>query len=202
MDFKLYNDWLPMELFKFGEGMFLMAYVVQRQKEHKEKVKEGPIKTYFLKNIDDYTKYKYEMIKLADTFGARIYITVSPKSIKKFQDRLALRIAKFNVENNLVNPAKIVNSVAGELPPENPMWIIDLDDVKQEDAVKKLLNKLYSQAHKKFDYELHKFYFTVETLNGKHIIAKPFNLKAFQEVFPDIDIHKNSMGTLLYVPKM
>lgn len=35
---------------------------------------------------------------------------------------------------------------------------------------------------------------------SKHLITRPFNLKQFQETFPDVDVHKNSMGTLLYFP--
>lgn len=29
---------------------------------------------------------------------------------------------------------------------------------------------------------------------------RPFNLQAFHKAFPDVDIHKNSMGTVLYIP--
>lgn len=40
----------------------------------------------------------------------------------------------------------------------------------------------------------------IPTKAGCHLIVKPFNLKKFSEEFPDIDVHKNSMGTLLYYP--
>lgn len=38
------------------------------------------------------------------------------------------------------------------------------------------------------------------TKNGIHIIARPFNLKEFHDIFPNINVHKNSMGTVLYIP--
>ena len=39
------------------------------------------------------------------------------------------------------------------------------------------------------------------TKQGVHLIVRPFNLKAFKDSFPDVDVHKNSMGTLLYFPE-
>lgn len=33
-------------------------------------------------------------------------------------------------------------------------------------------------------------------------IVKPFNSGKFEADFPDVDVHKNSMGTLLYYPKV
>lgn len=38
------------------------------------------------------------------------------------------------------------------------------------------------------------------TKRGVHLIARPFNLKEFHDTFPDVDVHKNSMGTVLYIP--
>ena len=38
------------------------------------------------------------------------------------------------------------------------------------------------------------------TKSGVHLITRPFNLKEFHDTFPDVDVHKNSMGTVLYIP--
>lgn len=35
-----------------------------------------------------------------------------------------------------------------------------------------------------------------------HFIVRPFNLLEFNKEFPDIMVHKNSMGTLLYMPDL
>lgn len=40
----------------------------------------------------------------------------------------------------------------------------------------------------------------IPTKQGCHLLVRPFNLKEFNNKFPDIDVHKNSMGTLLYYP--
>ena len=40
----------------------------------------------------------------------------------------------------------------------------------------------------------------IPTKQGYHLLVRPFNLKEFSDKFPNIDVHKNSMGTLLYYP--
>lgn len=40
----------------------------------------------------------------------------------------------------------------------------------------------------------------IPTLNGVHLITKPFNLQKFKELYPLIDVHKNN-PTLLYYEK-
>ena len=40
----------------------------------------------------------------------------------------------------------------------------------------------------------------IPTKQGCHLLVRPFNLKEFSSNFPNVDIHKNSMGTLLYYP--
>lgn len=39
----------------------------------------------------------------------------------------------------------------------------------------------------------------IPTMNGCHLITKPFNLQKFKEKFPEIDVHKNN-PTILYIP--
>ena len=41
----------------------------------------------------------------------------------------------------------------------------------------------------------------IPTKNGVHFIIPPINSKKFTETFPNVDLHPNSMGTILYIPK-
>ena len=50
------------------------------------------------------------------------------------------------------------------------------------------------------EMESNYIYAEVPTKQGIHLIVRPFNTKAFSEAFPDVDVHKNSMGTMLYYP--
>ncbi len=54
------------------------------------------------------------------------------------------------------------------------------------------------------DESLAKIQFIAEvpTVQGCHLLCSPFNLMTFSQEFPDVMVHKNSMGTLLYMPDL
>ena len=93
-----------------------------------------------------------------------------------------------------------MNSAAGELKSKNPKWIVDIDDMPVKDAIKEKLIELYREAFKIENADEY-IYAEIPTKQGAHLIVRPFNLKAFKDSFPDVDVHKNSMGTLLYFPE-
>ena len=96
-------------------------------------------------------------------------------------------------ENIVQNPIKILNSSAGKVKSRNPLWIVDIDDISIRDSIEEFLSGLYIEQRQFFRIE-------IPTYQGIHLLVPPFNLKLFQSEFPNIDVHKNSMGTLLYYP--
>ena len=184
--------------------VFCHMQIVRRAKDHKdEKVKEGAIKTYFIRNKEQLEELMPEIILLCEHYGARAYINVSPKSFEKLQKSMLLKLASLVCEGNIQNPRRTLNSAAGLLTLRNPVWIIDIDDISTKDSILKWLDDYF-----KIDFTL-PFYNTREeiylkgiipTKKGCHLLVRPFNLKEFNNKFPNIDVHKNSMGTLLYYP--
>ena len=174
---------LPHFYFNEANNMFMHCQIVQRAKDYKgEKVRKGAIKTYFIRSREHLERIMPEIILLCEHYGARAYI----------------------------NPRKCLNSAAGELKSRMPKWIVDIDDVPMKDSIKEKLFELYAEAwgRKGSDISVEALkevedsyiYAEVPTKQGIHLIVKPFNTKAFSEAFPDVDVHKNSMGTLLYYP--
>lgn len=74
-------------------------------------------------------------------------------------------------------------------------WIIDIDDLTLKKPIVEWLEHYFNVND---DY----LYATIPTVQGEHLIVKPFNSGKFEADFPDVDVHKNSMGTLLYYPKV
>lgn len=77
---------------------------------------------------------------------------------------------------------------------------IDYDQIMQE------LDGIWLETHpesKPYLDECHReavyLFAEIPTMNGCHLITKPFNLQKFKEKFPKIDVHKNN-PTVLYVP--
>ena len=201
------NFELIKSLFYFNEAndMFFHLQIVQRAKDHKgenKKVKEGAIKTYFIRSREHLDSLKEEIILLCEHYGARAYINVSGKDFKNLQDILLAKLAEYNLTYTVRDPRRILNSAAGELKSRNPKWVVDIDDVSIKDKVLEWLDNYFkvrehSVANDRYGIYL---YAEVPTKSGIHLISQPFNLQAFHEVFPDVDVHKNSMGTLLYYP--
>ena len=202
-------------MFYFNEedNMFFHCQIVSRAKDHKgenKKVKEGVIKTYFIRSREHLDSLKDEIILLCEHYGARAYINVAGKDFKSLQTLMLLKLANDIHQGVVRNPRKCLNSAAGELKSRIPKWIVDIDNVSLKDSIKDRLFELYAQAYSSKGTNISvetikavshlNIFAEIPTKNGLHLIVRPFNTKAFNESFPDVDIHKNSMGTLLYYP--
>lgn len=195
----------PMFYFNEGNNMFFHCQIVQRAKDHKgEKVREGAIKTYFIRSREHLDRIMPEIILLCEHYGARAYINLAAKDFDELQKLMLVKLASDIHLGNVRNPRRCLNSAAGELKSRMPKWIIDIDDMSIKPLVIEWLNKEFKvQEDLEFLYskEVVYLYAEIPTVQGCHLIVKPFNLMKFSQVFPDIDVHKNSMGTLLYYPK-
>lgn len=201
------NFELIKSMFYFNEAndMFFHLQIVQRAKDHKgenKKVKEGAIKTYFIRSREHLDRVKEEVIFLCEHYGARAYINVAGKDFRNLQVLLLAKLAEYNLNGTVRDPRRILNSAAGELKSRNPKWVVDIDDVSIKDKVLEWLDNYFkvrehSVANDRYGIYL---YAEVPTKSGIHLISQPFNLKEFHDTFPDVDVHKNSMGTVLYIP--
>lgn len=196
---------LPHFYFNEGNEMFMHCQIVQRAKDHKgERVREGAIKTYFIRSREHLKRVMPEIILLCEHYGARAYINLAAKDFDKLQKLLLVKLASDIHLGNIRNPRKCLNSAAGELKSRRPMWIVDIDDISLKEPVLKWLDTEFAiDDETSFMYPRESVYFFAEipTVQGCHLIVKPFNLKKFSDEFSNIDVHKNSMGTLLYYPK-
>lgn len=182
--------------FEKKDNLFLFVQIVQRAKDYVEKVKEGPIHTFIVRSDDELLKVIPDVIMLCEHYNARAYVSASPKSFKKVNNEMALQLAKANVEGNSVNPMKVVNSSIGRVKGEIDRWIIDVDDPSQLNDVRDWLDVWFAEHNTLCGLII------VPTVSGYHIIPDgiKFNTKEFNREFPDIMIHRNSIGTLLYAP--
>ena len=183
---KIDNFELIKPLFYFNEAnnMFFFLQIVRRAKDHKgeeKKTKEKAIKTYIVTSREYLDSIKDEVILLCEHYGARAYINITGKDFDKVQKELL---------------CTLFNRIIGRLKSRCPRYLIDIDDIpSQEKPVYDWLAKYFYD--KKYYYRLA----TIPTVQGEHIIVEPFDVDSFNKDFPNIDVHKNSMGTLLYYPE-
>lgn len=178
--------------FSEGSGMFFHIQIVPRNKDHAKNCKERTIQTYFVQSREELERRKPVIIHLCRTFGARAYINVAGKDFSELNKHLLLKMAEYNARGQAINPIRVVNKVAGSLKSRIIRWILDVDDTTLEYR-NRLEGWLNEEGLTKRDW------FEIPTVSGYHLILKKkVNTKILQEQFPDLALHKNSMGTLLY----
>lgn len=197
---KIDNFELIKRFFYFNEAnnMFFFLQIVRRAKDHKgeeKKTKEKAIKTYIVTSREYLDSIKDEVILLCEHYGARAYINVAGKDFDKVQKEMLCVLAEYNVNNTIVNPQRLLKRIIGQIKSRCPRYLIDIDDISSQE--KPVLDWLAKYFYEKEYYLLAK----VPTAQGEHFIVEPFNVDSFNKDFPNIDVHKNSMGTLLYYPE-
>lgn len=186
----------PLFYFNESDNMFFHCQIVQRAKDHPEKkVRERSIQTYLIRSKSHLYELKDEIILLCNYYKARAYINVAGKDFIEVNKLLLNKLAFYNYNNNIqaINPSRLLNSCLGEIISKKPIWIIDIDDLSIKDDVYQYFKELGDR-----NYEI----VEIPTVQGYHLLTTKFNTSRFQSKFPNIDIHKNSMGTLLYCPNI
>lgn len=180
--------------FSENDNIFMHLQIVQRAKDNPDKkVKEGALHTYFIRSREHLKRLMPEIINLCEFYHARAYINIAPKEFEKVNKELMFQLALQSNLGNISNPSKLLNSAAGKVKSYKTRWIIDIDDPNDVDPV-------YNWFLTNTDFVDDIFLDIIPTVHGYHMIPDgfKFDVKKFNEKFPDIIVHKNSMGTLLY----
>lgn len=190
------NFELIKSLLKFpNDDIYYHLQILRRGKDHPElSAANRVIKPYFICSLESLDYVEQEIKDLCKFFGARAYINLAPKSIKK----TTMLQLKYLAERAYIGDFKKIwkswNTCAGEIKGEEPRWIIDIDNPLEKMIywwdIKKYINEECEPIGDKTIT-------IIPTKNGNHLITTPFNLQQFKEKYPDIDVHKNN-PTLLY----
>lgn len=191
---------------------FYMLYILKRKKDQPEEERDNhqsvrTIKTYCIDSLE-YLDKRYDEIKmLCEAFKARAYIhiqkqnhnTVSLEMIKALAQRL---VDKQNNQKNLFD------SVVGQMKTLEKRWVVDIDQKEIsplmiahiEYTCKPITEVTFDQVGIPNGYKNGpKVEAIIPTKNGHHLITKRFDVQAFKEKYPDVDIQKKN-PTLLYYP--
>ncbi len=176
------------------EGVFYFIQILQRGKDI-NKTGSKLIKTYCISDINTLLSYKEEIITLCNTFNARAYIHLTPRSYTEVSKKMLQKLVENLGTENDKHCKRMFESVTGALYPSNlRTWVVDWDYDKDGDD--------YISCRDHITY-LCKPYSTIkiagffDTPNGIHLISTPFNIDDFKMKYPAIDVHKNN-PTILY----
>ena len=183
-----------------NDDIYYHLQILRRGKDHPElPAANRVIKPYFICSLESLDYVEDEIKKLCEFFGARAYINLAPKSIKKTTMLQLKYLAQRAYEGDFKKIWKSWNTCAGEIKGEETRWVVDVDNISIDNA--NLQKENYEERLVKYLAYLepigNKIIAKVPTKNGYHLITTPFNIQRFKEQCPDIDVHKNN-PTLLY----
>lgn len=180
-----------------NDDIYYHLQILRRGKDHPElPAANRVIKSYFICSLESLDYVKDEIKKLCEFFGARAYINLTPKSIKKTTMLQLKYLAQRAYEGDFKKIWKSWNTCAGEIKGEKPRWVVDIDDTTNSIFDKKT-KEIMNYIHHIEPEDFNRTQAVIPTKSGYHLITTPFNLQQFKEKYPDIDVHKNN-PTLLY----
>lgn len=192
----------------FGKdgGLFLHLQILRRGKDHPDLPAANKLmKSWLVRSREHLDMLREEVVFMCEHYQARAYISCVPKIMKKLNMLVLRKLAENQYTGNVINPWSVINSACGELPGVERRWVVDVDckDVRFEASVKCEIDRLWVNVHpedwgkKRNDSWL---IAQLPTLNGTHLLSRPFNLQEFKKRFPEVEVKKNGLTTL-YVPQ-
>ncbi len=166
------------------ECHFIHMQIVSRRKDGGDnKVK----KYYIITSLDELEYLEEEMKVLSKLYNARVYANLGIKSLKDLNRMLMRSQTSYILDEVYDNSSKRLNSLAGSLLPVKKTWVVDVDDPQHYQDIIRLLGDAVIESF--------------PTVSGYNILTTKFNTMQFSLRYPEVDIHKNSMGVLVYYGK-
>ena len=188
------------------KDIFFHLQVIRRGKDHPNlPAVNKTIQTWLIHGTEHLDKLRDDIVFLCEHYQARAYINITPKRMADLNTLLLYKLAENINNHNVVNPFKTLNSAIGLLQGIEKRWIVDIDSSFSVDiaCIELVIDSVWVNTHpedcgklREAAWEIAK----IPTQSGVHLLTRPFNLKAFKELRPNIDVHKNN-PTILYIPK-
>lgn len=177
-----------------SSDIFYYVQIIKRRKENPDlKVNNYMIKSYTIKSIDYLDLKKEEIITLCKLHNARAYINLNKRSFERCAYHSMKKLTDVILAKSFVSAKKVFDSVASSHSSDKEKkWLIDVDDMEFPSPL-----MMAHIEHKCKPYG-DKIVGVIRTVNGCHLITKPFNIVQFREKYPDVEVKKNSPTLLFY----
>ena len=178
-----------------NDDVFYHLQILKRKKEHPSSGSNSyVVKTYYISSIE-YLEFKMsEIIELCKFHQARAYINLIPRSFEKIAFHTLKKVTDCIMNKDYKSVRKAYESICGKYGHGDKIWVIDVDDRDFNKVLKigETVNKIESgNSVNVLEY--------IPTLNGFHILTKPFDKSVFSKIY-DLDIQTNN-PTILYLYK-
>lgn len=172
-------------------GDFYFIQIFKRKKDNPDlSSHEKLIRSYSVFSLEEYDKLEDSIKSQCLSNNARAYIRLNKRNSKVIALKMASDIIDKVASNQTNSLYKVYDSVVGQYHQDkDKTWLIDVDypAVVALDIIEWIRDKMGNNLFKAM----------IPTLNGFHVITKPFDIREFKIIYPTIDIHKDN-PTLLY----
>ena len=175
---------------------FYHLMILKRKKEHPELGSNSiTVSTYYINSKEHLERLEDEIINLCNFHNARAYINLNKRSYENLAFQTLRKVTDIIMNKDWKQVKYAFNSVSGAYSnaKDNKKWIVDLDDITQ---VSPLMMAYIDHECMPFGS---KCLDIIPTKNGVHLITKPFDLRKFQEKYPDVQVQKNN-PSVLFIP--
>ena len=188
------------EQYKVNDNLYFDIQLIRRGKDHPNMPSANyTFKTYYVDSLENYDKYREEIVKCCDMFYLRAYVSVNAKSKREAALKTIQKYAENLTNGEFRKPWRVFSSVCGGQDGEEKRWIVDIDNHSEFEPfvlkVKSIIDMCAGVYEKNVITSL-------PTKSGCHIITHPFNLQQCQQLCKEygiepLDVKKNHI-TLLY----
>ena len=180
--------------FESSDDYYFIQVMIRSKDNHTIGSNNRLIKSYAITSVESFDKYKFEIMELCNTFGARAYIHFTKRSFKAVSLLMLKGLTDRIINDQSAEIKNIFDSASGSYKPKDNTWVVDIDNL---DFEKVLDIGIFIDENCKPNGR--KIICAITTPNGYHLITKPFDVSMFEIKYPDIGVHKNN-PTLLYKP--
>lgn len=189
--------------FETGEDMFFYVFIMRRRKDGQCESDSGLLHSYLIRSVVELNKLEPEIKLLSDFYGARAYISISPKSMKEFQSKMLTEIANDMARGTMRGPSRLTSHISGVLEAKIKRWLIDIDSTDAHSA-EEVKNIVLSELGELYEMTTPEF-ITIPSVSGIHLIlSTKFNTLEFKNrleyrgIADNVSLHKKSALTILY----
>ena len=194
---------------KNNPDLFFHLEIMQRKKEVSNINKNSNVvKSYVVKSLD-YLEYKLEneIIPICDSINARAMIDLNPKSLRRVTHAMLRKLSGYieddfyeGVISKLFTSCTAATSIDKSIGIEK-YWILDID-TKDPEVLRRVQSTV--NACEPIEANKYKIKGLLESKNGFHIFATPFNVQTYEKIkdkeyFKNVEVKKDCL-TNLYIP--
>lgn len=173
---------------------FYFLQIIKRRKDNPSLSRDMKlIDTFLISSEKSFLSLIPRIKEISLMNNARAYIWINKRSYKKCALRVLSLIADqcASEEYRAVNRA--YHSVCGQYHSDpDKKWVVDLDGDYAKEPLLSQIEEIITELQKKTQKA--PYIERIPTLNGVHLITRPFDLKGFKshEICKEISLHKNS----------